>query len=357
MIGLHPRKVVTAAPATAEETKRDPYVAFSDANAVSGDYSGPLRELRQKIAVGAIHSGAYYRRTGRVKDNEGPQEILQIQLILKGLSKIALAAMQDGMNSESRIANIEQLAQLQAHVLGGASLGTGNIELADSISLLTSALIFQEMADSDGASWNRLVPFAQRGTANRRYTVEAISDVFSNEIGYKSGRAPTSEYDLLTDVLFQKSPEFAKRHLPEKRVTLDSIITSSLVASALDPGKSRNPLIDVDPLQFVSNFLVVRNLELCAYVCVLDHQLWDENTVDRVQAFERYSRELMSRMTAFEKQMYGDPNDPQDMTRMVERVRGQINGNLRTRGKRILELLHRRFLMLSANSDIRRDND
>jgi hypothetical protein len=64
-------------------------------------------------------------------------------------------------------------------------------------------------------------------------------------------------------------------------------------------------------------------------------------------------------MTPFEKWMYGDldPNNPQDMTRAPQDIRGQIRRNLLDRGKSLLANLHHRFLLISTDVDLRRNGD
>lgn len=315
----------------------DPIVRFSDVNAVSGDYSEALRGLCDDAQIGAIHSYRYYKNTGQITGRQEPPETRRAMQLLKGLSAIAWSAMQDEMDSKTRLGNLAQLVRLERQVLEAKPLGAANMELAHDISSLISAIIFQEVADSELENVDRVLPFAHRDTLNTYCTVEALQGVFEREVGYRPVGTPSSQYDLLANVLSDKHPDLSAK------LDLDSIAEYALLSHKGEPGKSRNPLIDVDVVNYVSNLLVVRSLELCARFSVPYRKL-RETSDDRMKSLLLFNQALISGTTDFDKQIHG--------ANMDRRIRGQIRDNLRTRGKRILELIHRRCLVFSEDSDL-----
>ncbi len=336
-------------------TKLDSFAVFSDANMVSGDYSKVVKELCEKTEIGVIHSYRYYKNTGQIKDEEEPFQTKKAKHLLKGLSRIAWSAMNDEMDSKTRLANLRQLVILEKHMLKAKPLGAGNIQIADSVSLLISALIFQEVADSDLDNLDRISPFTQRGILERYYTNQALKEMFNAEINYRPTKTFNSQYDLLISMLFSKHPEFAQKNENRTNVDFESIARYSAFSHKPQSEKSRNPLIDVDPFNLVSDFFVVRHTELCARLSILYRKLL-ENPDDKIEAFSRLNKELIKNMTDFEKQIYGNPETEEAVNNMMKKIRSQIRNNLKSRGKYIFELTYRRLLKYSEDNDLNEKN-
>jgi len=322
---------------------RDYFVKFSDVNAVSGDYSKVLKELCENTEIGVIHSHSYQKKIGHIKSGQESSQTKEAKQLLRGLSRIAWSAMHDEMDSKTRLANLQQLVILEKHILKAKPLGSGNIQIADSVSLIISALIFQEVADSNSNKLNSISPFTQRNILKTHYTNQALGAIFDREIDYRSAKTFNSQYDLLIGMLFDKYPEFANKYKGKKNINTDSIMQYIWTSHKPQPDKSINPLIDVDAISLASDFFVVRKVELWARFSILHRKLL-ENSEDKMKSYLQFKQELINGMTDFEKQLYGNPKSEEEVLKMVVQIVGQIRGNLKSRGKNILELIHRRFL-------------
>ncbi len=126
----------------------DLFAKFADSNSASGDYSVILKQLCEETEIGTIHSYRYYKNTGQLNSDGLAPQVIKAQKILKGLANIAYSYMMGKIDSQIRLANLEELVLLEKHVLNAKPLGVNNIQLADSISMIISALIFQEEANS-----------------------------------------------------------------------------------------------------------------------------------------------------------------------------------------------------------------
>lgn len=346
-----PQRVTSGADGNNISASQGPLVRFSDVNAPRGNYSGVLKELCANTDFGVIHTYRYYRNTGQIVDGKEPPQTQKAKQLLRGLSKISWSAMWDEMDSKTRLANLEQLVRLEEHLLKAKPLGAGNIQLAHSVSILISALIFQEVAESEPANLDKVVPFLQRDILKKYYTPQALKEIFEREMNYYPTKTFNSQYDLLIGMLFDKCPEFAKQNENKESVNLGSMMKYKLSSHKREPGKSMNPLIDVDPLDFVSDFFVVRNVELCVRFSVLYRKL-KENADDKMKPYLLFNQALINGMTDFEKQISGNPKDAKSVSDMTRQISGQIRDNLDTRGRNILEILYRRFLLLSKDNDL-----
>ena len=322
---------------------REYFIKFSDANVVSGDYSKVLKELCENAEISVIHSHSYNKKIGRIKNGQESSQTQKARQLLKGLSKIAWSAMHDEMDSKTRLANIKQLVILEKHILKAGPLGSGNIHIADSVSLLISALIFQEVADSDLNKLNRILPFTKRDILKTHYTNQALSAIFEREIDYRPAKTFNSQYDLLFGMLFDKHPEFANKYRNKENLNVDSVIEYNLTSHKPQRDKSMNPLIDVEALSFASDFFTVRKVELWARFSIL-HRKRLENSEDKMKSYLQFKQELINGMTDFEKQLYGNPKSEVEVLQMVVQIGSQSRRNLKNKGKNILELIHRRFL-------------
>ncbi|MCP4261360.1 MAG: hypothetical protein GY774_28245 [Planctomycetes bacterium] len=350
IIGL-PLRVSSAAEAQ-EINKiagREYFIKFSDENVVSGDYSKVLKQLCENTEISAIHSHSYNRRIGRIKNGQESIQTQKARKLLKGLSKIAWSAMHDKMDSKTRLANIKQLVILEKHILKARPLGSGNIQIADSVSLLISALIFQEVADSDLNKLNRILPFTQREIFKTHYTNQALGAIFDREIDYRPAKTFNSQYDLLIGMIFDKYPEFANKHRNKKNLNVDSVVEYNLSSHKPQRDKSMNPLIDVEALSFASDFFTVRKVELWVRFSI-PHRRLLENSEDKIKSYLQFKQELINGMTDFEKQLYGNPKSEVEVLQMVVQIGSQIRQNRKNKGKNILKLIHRRFLAFSEGN-------
>lgn len=333
---------------------KDPFARFADANETSGSHSEIIKELCDHAQVDVIHSYSYYKEKGLVSGNAEPPEITKGKEVLKGLARIARSAMRDELDSQERFAVLRQLVRLETLVLTTEPLGSGNVEIGNSISQLISALVFQEVGDSDLDDLDRIAPLAQRDTFERYFTVPRLKDLFDREVAYRPSITFTSQHDLLASMLFHKYPEFADKLIDKDKMDVDSVVAYALFSHKAAPGKSRNPLIDVDPLMFASDFLAARELELCARYCVLYRKSRENlDNVDEIAAFySQFKEHLVRGMTDFEKQILGSPETDEAMSRMTQRIVARIRDNLRSKGKTVLELLFRRFSQISTDNDL-----
>jgi len=322
---------------------REYFIKFSDANAISGDYSKVLKELCENTEINVIHSHSYNKKIGHIKSGKESSQTQKARQLLRGLSKVAWSAMNDKMDSKTRLANIKQLVILEKHILKARPLGSGNIQIADSVSLLISALIFQEVADSDLNKLNRILPFTRRDILKTHYTNQALGAIFDREIDYRPAKTFNSQYDFLIGMLFDKYPEFAKKYGSKKNLNADSIVLYNLTSHKPQSEKSGDPLIDVEACSFASDFFVVRKVELWARFLIPQRRLL-ENSEDKMKSFLQFKQELINGITDFEKQLYGNPKSEVEVLQMVVQIGDQIRRNRKNKGKKILELIHRRFL-------------
>ncbi|MBN2588937.1 MAG: hypothetical protein JXA96_03670 [Sedimentisphaerales bacterium] len=331
----------------------DLFVKFADSNSASGDYSVILKQLCEETEIGTIHSYRYYKNTGQLNSDGKAPQVIKAQKILKGLANIAYSYMMGKIDSQIRLANLEELVLLEKHVLNAKPLGVNNIQLADSISMLIDALIFQEEAVSKTQNLEKIKSYLERNILETYYTPQVLSDIFEREINYKSETKYDSQYDLIINMLIKASPEFAKNYTNKKGI-LNTIMSYMMTSYKSDPEKSRNSFIDIDPFDFSSNFFAVRYAESCTRFS-LD---WlkrpkDPNDTEKSYSFYlQFQKQLPDKMTDFEKQIFGNPETENEKRDVILEIIGQIRDNTSSEGKRILEQEYRRFLHLSSKNDL-----
>ena len=331
----------------------DLFAEFADINSVSGDYSVILKQLCEETEIGTMHSYRYYKNTGQLNSDGLAPQVIKAQQILKGLANIAYSYMMNKVDSQPRLATLEELVLLEKHVLNTKPLGVNNIQLADSISMIISALIFQEEADSKTTNLEKIKPWLERNILETYYTPQVLSEIFEREINYKSETKYDSQYDVIVNMLLKESPEFTKEYSNKKNI-LNTLMGYMLTSHKSDPAKSMNSFIDIQPFDFASNFFAVRYIESCARFSKesLERPRDPNNTESDRSLFEQFQKRLPEDMTDFEKKFFGNPETEKEKKDVFREVIMQISDHIRSEGKRILEQGYKRFLYLSSKNDI-----